>query len=205
MKKSLILFVIILVYLLIYSCKKTEPEHFYVSNAFKQWTVFDIGSYWIFKNDSTLKLDSVHVKKKPEFLNVPAYSSKDNYTLEWIKMSYSSVFFSSSKIILQEGGRETFYIHINDNSMYTLIANSQDNFISFYENKKEGSTYQLLSQDSVFYLGLKKFLNVVRTQHTFDGKKWTFWFAKDIGLIKVTGENTYPDFSWSLVRYQIVN
>jgi hypothetical protein len=196
--------VCILLLVLNNSCKK-ELTHYYVSDAFKRWTVFNKGSYWVFINDSTSAIDSVFVKVEPIYLDIPPYSSKDNFTLERIELLYSSVIFSPTEIVLNEGGRETFYMRINNTSMYTLIASSADNFIPYYENINEGSTYQLLSQDSVLYLGAEKFYTVVSTQRTFNGKKWTFWFAKDIGLIKVSGENTNPDFTWSLLRYHIVN
>jgi hypothetical protein len=198
---KIIISVLILVFS--FSCKK-ELTHYYVSDAFKRWTVFNKGSYWIFVNDSTSAIDSVFVKAEPRYLDIPPYSSKDNFTLEWIELSYSSAFFSPTEIVLKEGGGETFYMHIYNTSMYTLIASSADKFIPYYENINEGSTYQLLSQDSVFYLGAEKFYNVVSTQRMFNGEKWTFWFAKDIGLIKVSGENTNSDFTWSLLRYHIV-
>ena len=185
------------------SCKKELP-HYYVSDAFKSWTVFNKGSYWIFQNDSTLIFDSVFVTVNPSFLEFKPNSSNANFTLERIEMSYSSVFFHSSMITIDEGGQyEAFFIQINNDLFHILLASSADNFIQYHENTIDGSIYQLLSSDSVFYLGPEKFYKVVSTQYTINKKKWTCWFARDIGLIKVTGENTSPDFSWSLLRYHI--
>ena len=193
---KIVIGVLILVYS--YSCKK-ELTHYYVSDSFKHWTVFEKGSYWIYKNDSTLVNDSVFVKANPKFLEIPPYSSKDNFTLEWIEMSYSSVFLSTSQIVLYEGGMETFSVGLYNRLIYSLISSSSDNFVPSYN-----STYQLLSQDSVFFLGQEKFYHIVNTQFTQGDKKWTCWLGKDIGLIKVIGENTDPGFSWSLLRYHIV-
>ncbi len=193
----------ILVILLSFSCKKEELKHYYVSDAFKRWTVFNMGSYWIFQNDSIFLLDSVFVKENPRFLEIPPYSSKDNFTLEYIDMSYTSNFFSTTRIRLQQGGGETFFIRVGDNEIYALIAGSSDNFLPYYENVKEGISYQIMSRDSVFYLGQQKFFHVVSTMFTKNDRRWTCWFAKDVGLIKITGVNTNPDFSWSLIRYRM--
>lgn len=194
----------ILVFLSVYSCKKEEPEHFRLSAEFKRWTVFNVGSYWIFQNDSTFQTDSVFVKEPPRVLDAPAYSSKDNFTMEWIEMSYSSAFLKSTTQNVREGGMETYSISINNNVPVALIASGSDNFIPYYNYENTGAyTYQLLFQDSVFYLGPKKYNNVVCTQFTKSGEKLTCWFAKDIGLIKVSGENTVPAYSWSLLRYQL--
>ncbi|MDP1622753.1 MAG: hypothetical protein Q8M08_10500 [Bacteroidales bacterium] len=196
----------ILVFMIVYSCRKDEPKHYYISDAFKRWTVFKKGSYWIFQNDSTLAFDSVFVKENPTSIDVPSPFSKDNFTLEQIDMSYSSKFFYSSMITLEYSGQQaTFYISTYNFGSYMLIASSFDNFIPYYGNTQEGSVYQVLSSDSVFYLGLQKFYNVVSAQHTINKKSLTCWFARDIGLIKVTGENTNPDYSWSLLRYHIEN
>ena len=204
MKRLLNILVGILVFMAIYSCKKTEPEHFYISDAFKRWTVFQTGSYWIFQNDSTLAKDSVFVKANPTSIDVPSPFAKDNFTHEQINMSYSSKFFYSSMINLEYSGQQaTFYIYTYNFGSYMLIASSLDNFIPYYENTQEGSVYKVLSSDSVFYLGLQKFYNVVSTQHSFNGKSLTCWFAKDIGLIKVVGENTNPGYSWRVLRYHI--
>lgn len=194
---------IILVFLFINSCNKEETEHIRVSGEFKRWTVFPNGSYWIFQNDSTLDIDSVFVQGNPKFIDVPPYSSKDNFTLETIEMSYSSLFFSSSSQNVGQGGKETYYIHVYGNSIIPLIASSGDNFISYIPSGNEDNTLMILSLFFTFYIGQEKFYPVVSTQCSVSGKKWTCWFAKDIGLIKVTGENTNPDFSWSLLRYHI--
>jgi hypothetical protein len=195
--------VILLVIFFINSCNKEETEHIRVSGEFKRWTVFPNGSYWIFKNDSTLEIDSVFVQGNPKFLDVPAYSSKDNFTLETIEMSYSSIFLSSTSQNVGQGGKEIYYLRIYKNSIMPLIASSGDNFISFLNSESKGYTLLILSLFSTYYIGLEKFYPVVSTQYSASEKKWTCWFAKDIGLIKVSGENTNPDFSWSLLRYHI--
>ncbi len=192
-----------LVILLSFSCKKEELKHYYVSDAFKRWTVFNKGSYWIYKNDSTSVTDSTFVKENPKFLEIPPYSSQDNFTLEYIDMSYTSLFFATTRVRLNQGGGETFFMQVGNNEISALIASTSDNFIPYFENINENITYQLLSSDSVFYLGPQKFINVVSTMYTKNDKKWTCWFAKDVGLIKITATNTNPGFSWSLIKYRI--
>lgn len=191
--------------ILTYSCKKEEPEHIRISDEFKRWTVFNKGSYWIFQNDSTFELDSLYLKENPSSLDAPAYNSKDNFTLEWIEMSYSSKFLSATTQNVNQGGMENYNLRVYNNSAILLIANSSDNFLTYSKDEQnEGYVYQLLFHDTVYYIGPEKFNNVVCTQFVASGKKVTGWFSKDIGLIKMTGENTNPDFSWSCLRFHIV-
>lgn len=60
------IFAVILTVFIIGGCKKKET-YYYVSNENKAWTLFNEGSYWIYRNDSTLVLDSTVVASPPEF------------------------------------------------------------------------------------------------------------------------------------------
>ncbi len=198
MKRGINVILTFLIVVSAFSCKKDKTEQFYLSDAFKRWTVFEKGSYWVFLNDSTKATDSVYLNEDPKFLEVKPNNSNMNFTEEWIEMSYSSTFFSSSEQHVTDWGEEFYRVRIHGNDFQALIANSSDIF------EPEYGSFKLLSQDSVYYLGPAKFDNVVKTQDIAHGKTWNCWFARDIGLIKITGKNTNPDFSWSLLRYHIV-
>jgi len=193
--------------LLVASCKKEEGKHFYISDAFKRWTLFNKGSYWIYRNDSTLMMDSVFLKSDPQILEIPYSNTNLGASHEQISTSFSSSFYNSSDILVDPDNSEHFRVYIDNDFIFipwALLAGSSDNFSSY---PSLGDSYKLLSFDSVYYIGAVKFTNVVNTQ-AYDGfsrKRYTFWFAKDIGLIKLIGYNTNPDFSWNVIRFHIIH
>jgi hypothetical protein len=200
-------------WVLIFSgCTKENPEHLYVSSTFQRWTVFNKGSYWIYKNDSTLVTDSVFLRYDPLIVYVPLNSSAYPPTAESITILFSSSLYSSSLYTntqskVDVNGIESFQMVFKSDSLFFpwgLIASYSDNF----EPISLSNHYKTLAVDSVCYIGPEKFYNVVQTQCTGNTipEEYTFWFARDIGLIKVTFENGYTgvSWSWSVVRFHIV-
>lgn len=200
--KNLIVFSFLII--LLFSCKKEEKQHFYVPSEFKRWTVFNKGSYWIFQNDSTLEIDSTYIKDNPISFNVPSSNSNYNSTSEKIEISYSSIFLGKAILRLDLYGQATtMYFYVCDFDTYGLIANSLDNFVPYIQDSYTKTTYETLSFDSIYYLGLRKFNTVVNTQITKNSKTLNLWFAKDIGLIKIVRESNDSTLTWSLLRYKI--
>jgi hypothetical protein len=56
--------VLISLVFIIFSCKKEDHNH-YVSQEFKEWTIFKPGSYWVYKNETTNVTDSIYVISNP--------------------------------------------------------------------------------------------------------------------------------------------
>lgn len=88
--------------LLVLSCNKDGPKQCLISDEFKTWTVFYQGSLGIFQNDLTLETDSVFVKTNPKFPEVHPAGSNDDFTLEYMDMSYTSSFFAATTIMLKQ-------------------------------------------------------------------------------------------------------
>jgi hypothetical protein len=192
-------YLIFLIPVIFFSCKKTEePRHYRVTEEFKHWGVFNKGSYWIFRNDSTLILDSIFITHGPEALDVPDNSSTSNYTYEYITTNL----FSSFLISYIETASSTETQALYNGPTIMILSTLEDEFISSYSTGT--GKYFLVSKDSVVYINSQKFNTVIHTQRIFGDKKYNYWIARDIGVIKYSGENTNPAFLWSLVRYHIV-
>jgi hypothetical protein len=204
MKKYLFFLVLSVV---ISGCTNKNPEHFYVSGEFQAWTVFHRGSYWIYENDSTLVKDSVFLRYDPIIVDVPSDPSTYPSTAESIRLLFASAIYTYSETKVDFSGIESFQMVFKNDSLfypYGLVAASSDNF----ELSSPGNNYRTLSVDSVYTIGQLRFTNVVETECTggLSPVKYTFWFAKGIGLIKVTYENgfTKGSWSWSIVRFHVV-
>jgi hypothetical protein len=47
--------VLIITFIILFSCKKTTPIY-YIQPEFKQWVLFQKGSYWIYLNEKKLTI-----------------------------------------------------------------------------------------------------------------------------------------------------
>ena len=80
------IFAVILTVFITGGCKK-EDTYYYVSSETKAWTLFYEGSFWIYRNDSTLVLDSTVIAGPPEF-DFLRYSETDLDYYEYICTHY---------------------------------------------------------------------------------------------------------------------
>jgi hypothetical protein len=205
-KLTFVLIFLISIGLFISSCKK-EGKHYYISEEFNSWCFFNRGSYWIYRNDSTLLLDSVYLTKDPVIVNVPRDDSKNATTCQEIQISLKSGFNNSCVTQVGIDGTEIFGMTMYNNvSAIGLVAQPLQYFVPYYSLSGDEVSYQTLSYDSVFVIGQNQFLNVVKTKNIIHGSSnnYNFFFAKHIGLIKVVFETPDSIVSWSLLRYHAI-
>jgi hypothetical protein len=202
MKAKMLLFIFIIIFSI--SCKKKDNGIDYrISEPFKEWTYFIKGCYWIYLNDSTHVEDSTYISTNPSDLIVPINNSNyEGYSHEFIETHLNSTFYNYSQAGIDLYGTEWFNVVLNNYGfeVTALVASGSDNFIN---SSQEFYSNSVIARDSVFYINQMKFVDVVNTQilDITSGKSYTFWFSKKVGLIKVIGKKTTPEFSWSLIRY----
>lgn len=191
--RSALLFIIISVIFI--SCKKEDVTHLKVSQEFRHWTVFEKGSYWIFKNDSTQAMDSVYIIQGPDsYETMP----DQNVSREYVYTTYSSGILKTSEINVQEKSYEYFICKINNDIVFPLIAINGD-FPSFMV-QNPNTEYTYISRDTVYYVGSIRYVDVIHTRYKYQDIDYNFWLARDIGFIKILSSDSA--FSWSLQRYQ---
>ncbi len=192
--------------LLFFSCKK-DPDFYPVSDEFKPWFLFQQGSYWIFRNDSTLDLDSVYIKSPPAYYRYPG---DEGYPVrEAISIKYQSSFFEFIDVLSSTSGSDFLSIYIyNSKVLPGLISN----FPIKGEYKSTSGSATVLFENLMYYpdyiLNFTHYKDVCQTRWTYTEqpliKTFNFYFAKNIGLIKVAGNWNDTTRSWSLLRYHVV-
>jgi hypothetical protein len=60
--------VTLLPFLMIVSCKTKEKETHYIPSYIKQYSLFQVGSYWIYKNEITDLFDSCFIDTSPTIM-----------------------------------------------------------------------------------------------------------------------------------------
>jgi hypothetical protein len=202
-KLTFVLIFLISIGLFISSCKK-EGKHYYISEEFKSWCLFQRGSYWIYSNDSTMLLDSVFLTSDPLLIDVQSNQDKGSPTHQVIEMNLSSLLFKYCRIDATTNGDEIFWMSISNNNPTALWAHYPQYFIPT-SNYTTIEQYKTLAYDSTFIIGSNNFSNVVQTQYSLGtSDKFVFYFAKHIGLIKVIFETPDSTVSWSLLRYHAI-
>lgn len=82
--------IVLFLSLFLISCNR-NGTHYPVTDEFKKWTLFGEGSYWIYRNDSTMLIDSVFLAQHP-LLTI--FNEDEAYTdsYENIYLKYNSDF-----------------------------------------------------------------------------------------------------------------
>jgi hypothetical protein len=191
---------------LLSSCKK-DPDYYPLSTEFQKYYLFQQGSYWVYENDSTGVLDSVYLEKPPQYFDIfyqeesPKYQrvSMDVNSVNFISYRADAAFYEGQDflqmrfpthadydqpVLISGGMAVEHYDHLN--AYYKYIQ-------SFYAMTLNGKDYSDVIQTQTFFLN-----------DDYSVDEYRFYFAKNVGLIKLSGHWNDTTQSWSLVRYNIV-
>ena len=205
---SLILYCIII--FLLYSCQKKESKHYTISDNFKEWCLFQNGSYWIYKEDSLQYIDSLYIDGAPihytNTININA--DEKGYIIDLISIPLKSQFFNAWELSASADLCSHLVISFKDS---TVVLSLVDNlkYLSKYtaSNFSQPAYFENLQYYSSFEINSKDYKDVIKTFfYHFEGgsKEYYFYFAKNVGLIKISGTWNNVGHSWSLLRYKVV-
>ncbi len=219
-KFTLFLLLLPLLYFLPGCTKQNNPEYYYIPDDFKQWVVYQPGSYWIYLNEKTGVQDCTYVTKvyTGQYVTGGNGSSDTERHYEKIESDCSgSVFeyFSTtakmeSSSVISDRAILTIplYSHgMDDVSFsYGLLLNPQ--FIE-YRRGEEISNYgvkQVYPQENI---NGNNFTNVYDLGHEWidnngDSLETEVHIVKNTGIVKLRIYKEKLDTTWSLVRYKIV-
>ena len=178
-------------------CQK-EGTKVYIQDSFKKWTLFNPGSYWIYYNEQTMKLDSVYVDTIPLEYFYPPDKDKIHYEI----IIYNAVNLAEftlgaradDSFLLCEGSAGHDFIF-----SYRVSANISQNIT---EACGVVHRYDTLTINNI------KFFNVIHIRdsstNNFLYSRQDYFFAKNIGIIKYSKTSSSLDTTWSLLRYHVV-
>jgi hypothetical protein len=198
-------FLAVLVLLLGGGCKKSSsPTYYAVPDDLKQWYLYQKGSYWVYTNNQSSKIDCTFLSKDPKYWD--EYFFLDDKSVgaitQHIDSYYESPLFQICNIVHYQVNLATSYSYIN----YVYINNIREGeqwkedeyhtfeYIGFYD------TIQI--QDNIYN-------NVRETKYEFltsnmqDTYSLTTFFAKNIGVIRITKKFGSVDTTWNILRYNV--
>ena len=186
--------------------KNTEPVHYTIPEDLKAFFLFQPGSYWIYQNSATNKVDCTWIVTQPEF-----HESKnildDGRTVSSITdhctITFEGFFFRYCQI-------DPFVVGYG-NSWYT-------DFMAYNAGIPTGDARHYYNnyyfENIHFYdslqVGGHTFSEVAETKDSHfeyqgtQSKSICFFPAKNVGLVQIKNSNSGVDTTWILVRYHIV-
>ncbi len=207
----IIISLIIITCLILFSCKKVNEDktpiiYYNISSTLKPY-MFNVGSYWVYENDSSHILDSISLTsiQHDYFWTAPSLPGTGSHT----KMEYY-------KINLHDNLTS---INFNDFIFSSLITRNGNESLKFGQPillNKYSVGYKLygtqvidssvtLNMFGVSFIGVEKMKIIFAEQSQIEFSNDTYLYFKDsIGLIKKVidfGNGNYE--SWSLKRWNI--
>jgi hypothetical protein len=195
MKKLLIL---VLIFTSI-SCNKKE-EIYYIPEAFKEWTVFKKGSYWIYYDSKNNRDDSSYVGRDP-YQSIYRPENDSPYEVITFIQRYIGYFdvcgaSMNNSLLSKKGGYGGILL-----SYYATAQISDSVFYSC----------RVLDRFDTLTLFGNTFHNVIHTgKPILDGAGYDsigvmdYYFAKNIGVIMVSIKKNTIDSTLTLKRWHIV-
>jgi len=173
-------------------CKKPE-EKIYVQDAFKEWTLFQYGSYWIYLNEKNSRSDSAYLYSYPLTLFYKLPGDGKLYELiifQVLNIGEFKLAAEKDKSIMLILGKVRGY------ALASLVTSGLSDQVS--------TTCWVVNRYDSLVVNNHMFLDVIHTRDTFSNSITDYYFAKKIGLIKYAIKNELGDTTWSLLRYHVV-
>jgi hypothetical protein len=199
---KLIVIFILITSIMIGGCKKKKETH-YIPSYIKQYSFFQIGSYWIYKNNKTAFIDSCFITNSPN-VTFHDLTGMNNEIWETFNIQYNHSLIYESWYMFDQ-------YHIGLHSNFDVIGMSGSSLTLGYTYKVSGLDSKIFTNlfifDTLILNGTKHF-NVLNTKYseisnTNDTSKYFFYFEKYVGLIKIVHYDRGKDTTWSLIRYHV--
>jgi hypothetical protein len=219
-KKSIFFLLLLPILYYLQGCTKHDPEYYKIPDDFKQWVVYQPGTYWIYLNEQTGAQDCTYVTEVYTSQHVTGGNGSSDierhYEVINCKCSGSLFAYMStcaemeSSIAISDRARLSIPLYsprMDDISFsYGLLLYPQ--FIKYrrYEEISNYGVKQVYPQENI---NGNNFVNVYDLCHEWidyngDSLATEAHFAKSTGIIKLRTYKEKFDTTWSLIRYKIV-
>ena len=193
---------VIVVFSTINCYKREEIITEYIPTELKEYSIFEKGSYWLYKNENDGNIDSTYIFSGPIF-NYYQMSETDYTATEQCQIFYDGSFIGSTFITPDE-----YKLYINGHSYVGIKPESLlPGKIFTLESKTTLTNINLLDSITIYN---HTFHNVFVTQwqriySQTDTFRYTSYFVKKVGLVKFTCRMHNVDTTWTLVNCHAIH
>jgi hypothetical protein len=185
-----------MILILIFSgCSRKKIAPTYITEQLKSYAVFQVGSYWIFKNEITGVFDSTYILTAPHFFFLG--NSDEAPNAQGCSIRYGGTIISGSILNPYEDDL-TFPNGLK--SPCLIFSNVPPGVV---ENFKNIAIFDSLKVNNKFYYDVINTSNLIAFENG-DTIVYTFYLAKLIGLIKISKKENKHDTTWSLINQHVI-
>ena len=204
MKIRVVLFLCCLILLLTGGCKKKETSQIlYIDDSFKEWSLFQKDSYWVYLNEVNLTKDSSFVNMDPRSGFSPPPNEGATVYYEQIYYELTNSFIKSVKIYRDPNQSDIIFGNYYPSDFALVVL------ISGYTNGTWlGSAYycSFVEKLDTLLVNTNKFTNVIHTRVSnsyYNNMQYDYYFVQNIGWVKYSVKTNTIDTTWSLVRWHV--
>jgi hypothetical protein len=188
------------------SCTKEGRLHS-VSQEFRDYLLFQKGSYWIYQDDSTKAVDCTYLAGSPSYsIYKTGDHEKSDPSIEQYLLSFTSGVYQGFQIFSTINDRNYLVVffsfgHYGFGMIDQMIPDS-----NYYIDKDPFGYFKVSPLISSIDINAVTYHQVINTRfNNISGEStFTFYFAKHVGLVKIYGNWDNQNQSWSLLRYHVV-
>ena len=179
--------------LLFAGCNK-KVEKYYVQNTFKEWSLFQQGSYWLYLNEISGKTDSSYLYS---FTSTWFYQpiAEDNL--------YEMISYRIPNIGEFRVGARSDYSFFSVQGIFPHGIYILTSWVTSHSSDQVSPTCWVVKRYDSLIVNNQLFFDVIHTRDTFSNSINDYYVAKKIGLIKFAVKYEHSDSTWSLLRYHI--
>lgn len=204
--------------LLAWSCQEDDPDYYTINQEAKEWGVYKLGSWWVYKQENTNITDSIFVSKYEESIYEEVSDKKLQFYKEFFFIMYRNL---DDNVITSEYiepvGYEGTLIRIKEsnqavNSIYDagLLFLTPEILHNF--NYITNTPTQIINIFDSLKIENKYYKNVVHTQSTVtnyiteDNYETVneYWLSKNNWIIKKIIRTNSDTTIWNLIKLNII-
>ena len=176
----------------------------YIPDDFKAWSLFQPGSYWVYKNEKTGVADCTAFKHGP-------YTWQANYTNVPLDETYIWFYTRGNQVTrydIKGGSQGNATLKLQMNGSVSALALNYNTILNpgHGDTANSYSSYKFIERWDTLILNKHPFLNVLHTRYSWPGYYvvYDFYWAKGVGLVRLQKSGTDTDTTWSLLRWKTV-
>lgn len=187
------------------SCRDDSAPTYLMDQDFKDYTLFPVGSYWIYSENASQEYDSVYLYQQEIRINESQKIHSYNY--EQFDQSLGSTFFRDTLVggssIERYKGEDKYCLYAERYLSNFVVTNLQ-----FFNKISAGSTLDFADDSQVKYIGefnsfigdgierqnVRVFENLIQTDDRLPKK---IYYAKGIGVVR---KELFNGQTWNLKR-----
>jgi hypothetical protein len=206
MKKALLLALVPL--LMATTCNKKEKQYptYYMDQEFKDYTLFKVGSYWVYQDSATKQIDSVYLYKQEITINdrrkIVDYNYQDVFENLYTSYYNDTIFRNGGAKL--KGDTQSYCAYFE--GMLTSFINAP---YLYFGSANEGTTFYhdgnliYLKFNDIITIGNTSYSNVkifelIKESYPLQIKK--IFHAKHKGVIR---KELFNGQVWNLIRYHV--